>query len=235
MPRAKKVPRPEPVNDHGLWVQWRTDMERIYKENIAAFRNRLVFREVFGIVKRNERLSKEGGYFFRWLAGCYIRDQALAVRREVDDSPDAVNLTQLMAQMLRRPEVMSRARYDTHFPPDSVFDKQMRDEMFLRATGGEEFISKPVIGKDRRVFLAACDPVSTYVSKLIAHRTPIEELTLNIKQIDTALDAIEVVFEKYMVLLTGRSVMGLEPAVQFDWEEIFTYPWAPVLPDDDDA
>jgi hypothetical protein len=55
----------------------------------------------------------------------------------------------------------------------------------------------------------------------------------NACEIDAALDAIEKTFEKYMILLTGRGVIGLEPAVQFDWQDIFAYPWAPRPPKDE--
>jgi hypothetical protein len=81
--------------------------------------------------------------------------------------------------------------------------------------------------------LNACEPVATYVSKFIAHRTPIEELSLTVAQVDTALDAIEAVFQKYMTMLTGRSVTQLEPAVQFDWQNLFTYPWIEPRLDDE--
>jgi hypothetical protein len=79
-------------------------------------RNRLVFRELMFIVKQNERLQSESGYFLSWAGRCYGRDQALAIRREVDESNDAINLVQLMSLMIRRPKVMSRARYKSAFP-----------------------------------------------------------------------------------------------------------------------
>jgi hypothetical protein len=233
MARAKKTARPAPVTDDDVWNRWRNDMERIYKENVAAFRNRLVFREFLDIITRNDRLRNEGGYFVNWVFTCYARDQALAVRREVDESGDAINLLQLMNQMISLPEVMSRARYKAHFSDESVFSEEMKDDMFSEAAGHAEHISRAVISEDRKRLLNACEPVATYVSKLIAHRTPIEELSLNIGQIDTALDAIEGVFQKYMTLLTGRGVMGLEPAVQFNWQDIFTYAWAPPPPEDE--
>ena len=101
----------------------------------------------------------------------------------------------------------------------------MKDAMFTELAGGADHISRIVISEDRRRLLNACELVATYVSKFIAHRTPIKDLTLTVSQVDTALDAIEIVFQKYMTMLTGRSVMQLEPTVQFDWQDIFTYPW----------
>src|SRR4029450_11925725 len=103
MARAKKPARPAPVTDDDVWNRWRIDIEWIYKENVAAFRNRLVFREFLDIIKRNDRVMNEGGYFVNWVFNCYARDQALAVRREVDESGDAINLLRLMNQMISRP------------------------------------------------------------------------------------------------------------------------------------
>ena len=109
----------------------------------------------------------------------------------------------------------------------------MRDEWFAEYAGNADCVPKAVISQDRKKLLSACAPVATYVSKLIAHRTPIQELRLTIPEVDTALDAIEVMFQRYMRLLTGRDIVQLEPAVQFDWQGIFAYAWAPLLLEDE--
>jgi hypothetical protein len=231
--RRRKNRRAHPPTDDELWVQWRADIDRIYKETVYAFRNRLVFREVLSIARNNERLRNEAGFFFDWLRGVYGRDQAVAVRREADDSLDAINLVQLMRQMTKRPEVMSRARYKAHFPADTVINAEMQDRQFNDLAGGADLISKAVIGEDRKRLIARCEPVVTYVSKMVAHRTPATGIALTIAQIDEALDAIEEVFQKYYVMLTGRSLLQAEPAIQFDWESIFTYPWVTRPPEEE--
>jgi hypothetical protein len=58
------------------------------------------------------------------------------------------------------------------------------------------------------------------------------ELTLTIEQIDAALDAIEAMLQKYYLLFYGGSLMGAEPAIQFDWETVFTFPWVEVEEDE---
>ena len=54
-------------------------------------------------------------------------------------------------------------------------------------------------------------------------------------QSDQALAHIEEVMQKYYTILAGPSLVGLEPAIQFDWEKVFTFPWIEPQPADDDG
>jgi hypothetical protein len=206
------------------WDAWLTDIERIYKETLYSFENRLIFREVANMMKANPVVEKDGGFFYQFLVGVYGRDQALAVRRELDGSSDAINFIRLMDQMIRRPDVITLERYKAHFPRTSVISSRMQDEQFEKLAGHSAYISRKTIGQDRKTLINACAPVVLYASKVIAHRTP-AALTLTIKEIDTALDAIEKTLKKYYVLFTGGSLVTAEPTIQFNWQKIFQTAW----------
>lgn len=206
------------------WEAWRTLTTKIYKETVYAFENRLVWREINEIYRGNQRLMQDGWFFHDWMKGCYGRDQAMAVRREADRSSDVVNLIQMMYQISKRPEVITRERYRAHFEPDSVIRPRMQDEQFTRLCGPGPYIDPAMVKRDYRRLLKDCRPVVNYVNKKIAHRTDIE-LSLTIEQIDTAMDAVEEVLKKYYVILTGGGLVGAEPAIQFNWQSIFTFPW----------
>src|SRR5688572_18964288 len=105
------VERPPAITDEQQWDQWRKDVERIYRETVYVFRNRLLLREIRQMFQQNAQLQAEGGYIWRWLFGMYGRDMVLAVGREVDKHPEVVNLIQLMSQMTKRPKVISRERF----------------------------------------------------------------------------------------------------------------------------
>ena len=79
---------------------------------------------------------------------------------------------------------------------------------------------------NNRIFTAPSTPV--------AHRT-LDEATLTIAQSDEALAHIEEVMQKYYTMLAGPALVGLEPAIQFDWEKVFTFPWIEPQPPDDDG
>jgi hypothetical protein len=229
MSRAKKSKVNRSLSNDEQWDQWQSDITRIYKETVYAFKNRLIFREVHRIMVENQEIQAEGRYFHDWMMGIYGRDQAIAVRREVDDSGDAINLIRLMKQIVARPDVMSRERYEAHFGPTTVISPQMQAEQFRNLAGHEDYMSRQSIHADRKALINNCAPVVMYASKMIAHRTDASP-SLTIKEIDTALDAIEEIFKKYYVILTGRTLMHAEPAVQFDWQVIFTKPW--IMPKD---
>ena len=63
-----------------------------------------------------------------------------------------------------------------------------------------------------------------YANKLVAHRTT-AEVPLTLKQIHDAMEAIEEVLKKYLLILTGAALMGAEPAIQFNWRNAFSIPW----------
>src|ERR1051326_7407877 len=93
------------------WTQWQKDIERIYKETVYVFEQRLVFREVTMMFQENDALKADGGFIWDWLRGIYGPAMVIAVGRELDRDTEVVNLIQLMYQMTKRPKVVSRKRF----------------------------------------------------------------------------------------------------------------------------
>lgn len=215
------------LTDDLQWEAWRELIKRIYQETVYAFKNRMIWREVYRIYEANQRLQNDGVYFLEWMRGVYGRDQAMAIRREADRGSDVLNLIQLMYQISKRPEVISRARYKAHFPPDTVIPEFMQDGQFDELCGNGKYIDVARVKKDYKRLLKDCRPVVNYVNKRIAHRTDVD-VDLTMQQIHTAMDAVEEILKKYYVILTGASLMQAEPAVQFDWQRVFTFPWIPL-------
>jgi hypothetical protein len=219
------------LSDDEQWDAWKKLITRIYKETVYAFRNRLVWREINEIYRNNSRLMQEGGFFHDWMKGCYGRDQAVAVRREADRGSDVLNLIQLLYQMSKRPEVITRKRYKALFSPDSVITDHMQEQDFTRMCGPGPYMDPGLIRRDYKRLLKDCRPVVNYVNKKIAHRTD-TEIKLTIEQIDTGMDAVEEVLQKYYLIFTASSLLGAEPAIQFNWQSAFTFPW--ITPDEEE-
>jgi hypothetical protein len=219
------------LSDDEQYEAWKQLITRIYKETVYAFRNRFVWRELNDMYRNNQRLREEGGFFHDWMKGCYGRDQAVAIRREADRSSDVLNLVQLLYQMSKRPEVLTRERYQALFSPDSVITDDMQEKDFTRMCGPGPYMDPAVIKRDYKRLLKDCRPVVNYVNKKIAHRTDVE-VNLTIEQIDKAMDAVEELLQKYYLLFTAATLVGAEPAIQFNWYSAFSFPWiAPRDPD----
>jgi hypothetical protein len=226
--RVRRLVRPlkrKPhLSDDKQWDAWQKLLERIHQETVYTFKNRLVFREILAMFERNEELRTEGHFVWEWLRGTYGRDQALAVRREADRGSDVINLIQLMYQMSKHSEVMSRVRYKAHFPPDTVIPEDMQDDQFTQLCGKGDYMNPKILKRDRRRLEKDCWKVVDYANKAIAHRTE-QKRDLTITEVHKAMDAIEQVHKKYYVLLTGGGLMQAEPAIQFNWKKVFTKPW----------
>jgi hypothetical protein len=218
------------------WTQWQKDIERIYKETVYVFEQRLVFREVTMMFQENDALKADGGFIWDWLRGIYGPAMVIAVGRELDRDTEVVNLIQLMYQMTKRPKVVSRKRFvemlkfkpppkKSAWPPSADGHLyELNQNWFTKNIGTGEYLDRATIKKDRNWLEKRCRAVMKYRHKIVAHRTGME-LSLTIKQLHDALDAIEKMLKKYYVLFAGSALMQAEPAIQFNWKKPFTIPW----------
>lgn len=228
----QKIRRRKALSYDAQWTKWQNDLERIYTESLYVFENRHVFGEIMKMFQDNKQLNKEGGFVWDWLRGIYGRDMVLAIGREVDRHTEVVNLIQLMYQMTKRPRVVSRKRFfkmlDLKHTPGTpeLHDhlRELNERWFTQNIGAGDFLDPAVIKKDRNWLEKRCKAVMKYRHKVVAHRSTME-LSLTIKQIHDALDAVETMLKKYYVLLKGGALMSATPTIQFYWQKVFTIPW----------
>ena len=136
--KLRGLSRPR-LSDDEQWAAWQEQIRRIQNETTYAFQSRVVFRAILEMFE-NAALQKEGGFVYEWIGSIYGRDQVLAVRRELDRDSEVVNLIQLMYQIVRRPQVVSRARYLTHFPPGTAVTVDEQHKQFDELCGVGPFI-----------------------------------------------------------------------------------------------
>jgi hypothetical protein len=218
------------------WARWQKDIERIYKETVYVFEQRLIFREVMEMFQKNTELQAEGGFVWDWLRGMYGRDLVLAIGRELDRNTEVINLIQLMYQLTKRPRVVSRKRFfkmlklkppkkkNRPFPDADGHLYQINERWFTENIGAGAYLDAAKIKKDRNWLEKRCRKVTKYRHKVVAHRSDME-LTLTIRELHDALDAIEKMLKKYYVLFAGGSLVGAEPAILIPWKKVFTFPW----------
>ena len=81
------------------------------------------------------------------------------------------------------------------------------------------------IQRDRQNLERATAPVFRYAQLLVAHRTPIDKMTLTGAQLDTAIAAIAKTAGKYYVILIGQSLQKKWGRLPRGWKKAFTVPW----------
>jgi len=91
----------------------------------------------------------------------------------------------------------------------------------------DDYMDPGYIQNDRDALDAECKPVKDYANRMLAHRTPIEEMPLTIGQLNRAIDAFEPMLVKYYAIVNGASLVGLEPSIIGDWTAPFRIAWSP--------
>ena len=70
------------------------------------------------------------------------------------------------------------------------------------------------------------DRLKIFVDEHIAH-TAIQRATAlpRFQDLDDAIDLLEALVKRYMHLFRGAGIQSLLPVWQYDWKEIFHFPW----------
>jgi len=219
------------MTDDEVWARWQERINRIRQELHHVFNTRQKFHLVHKMFEANDALKATGGDVYRWLFYMWARDAIIAVRRELDPDSNTVSLGCLLDEIADRPHVVTRKRFLGPSGKHSEFMLEILNNNFdeLRvikgATADEDFIDPANVRRDREDLDIACRAVRDYANRMVAHRTPIEEIKLTYGELNAAIDALEPVFIKYYAIIDGGGLMGLEPSIQYDWTEPFQIPW----------
>jgi hypothetical protein len=227
------------LSDEQVWARWQERIERIRHELHYVYTNRNKFRIMTKMFEDNPKLKAIGGQIFEWLFFQWARDAIIAVRRELDPDSNTVSLGCMLDEMVERPEVLTRRRYVGRIRDESDFRWRMLNTVFdgyglIKATDSMGDYMDPVcIQNDRDALDTECKPVKDYANRMLAHRTPIEEMPLTIGQLNKAIDVFEPMFVKYYAIVNGASLMGLEPSIIGDWTAPFRIAWSSEKQDED--
>lgn len=166
---------------------------------------------------------------FDFIAGNYADAQAVAVRRLVESGAQSRSLRRVLSKLAHDPDLLSRERLVGAY----AWGSQHLGHAWFDAIAGPDADRVPheVIAADLLALERACEPVSRYVNKTVAHldrHGP--ELVPTFGELDLALDAIGEVFGRWYTALTGKSLSALVPTPQYDWAEPLRVPW--LGPDD---
>jgi hypothetical protein len=200
-------------------TEWRNSLAKISRDMRDALTRRLIFREVQEIVRRNERLW---GRFNAWMKANYIAAASLAVRRHVVRDKKSICFDQLLEEFGRRPSLFSRDNFRSYYTrPDLA---RLADRMFDKFAGsGGNQLSRAVVKTDRTKLRKATEKAERFATKALAHLDRIPPGPTTYGDLDSALDALETLVEKYLQLFGASG--KLQPTMVDDWKRVFSEPW----------
>jgi hypothetical protein len=173
-----------------------------------------------------------------WQARLYGREVMLFVRREFDTQQGTENSLKLLSEMDNRATVLTRWRYRRFFDKSQALPDYVKEELANRfinslgvitVDGPNDYVAPETFAQMRKTLGEKTDKVRLYANRSLAHRSAEYEVPKIMVPTDTdeAIFAVQAVFDKLYLLLTGISMPDPAPAIQYDWEDAFRHAWMP--------
>ncbi len=210
--------------EEALNEKWKGWIEKVYDETVALFAYRSFYRGVVDITHGNPNIPASS--FFDALGVWYSTTQVIAVRRQTDLDQQATSLARLLSNMAANPSVATRARFGELFGKGERWQRHAQEQYDKYAGAGVDAIPAERYQQDLDEFLEVTRPIKDYVDRVVAH-TDQRELTNapTFEELNAAIELLEKLLNKYMVLLTATSVPSADPVHQADWKAAFRVAW----------
>lgn len=176
--------------------RWRAAIERIYNEIVELHSNREIWQYL------NVELPKhDGAIIHESLTRWYVDSQAAAVRRIASDrSQDGASLYHLLKSINHHVPDFGGARYQVVMTGQSV----QYDMDTLKQTA---------------------HIVSRWADENVAHMGRTRSVSPTFNDLDTAINSLGSVLQKYYLVLTGGYLPEVTPAIADDWKRPFREAW----------
>lgn len=204
-----------------LWSSW---IDEIREQHSNLLNLKQIYDDVQDIISKNKKLHQPSS-FYDWLSETYVTTITVGLRRVVYKSGSSICLLNLIQNMAKQPEIISREYYvglykDTPLKvANKHYDKLVGDE----ATHP----SKAYFNKDITDLNSVTKTLKDYVDKHVAHIAPNKQSTVlpTWKDLNDALLKVEAYIKKYCSLIKAEGWVQLTPTIQEPWKAIFETAW----------
>ena len=204
--------------------KWIKHLEIIKSEISELLISQNIFWEINNIIKENPNLNKPSA-FWNYFGNTYVASVAIAVRRQIKNKPNSISFTQLLEDMKGHPQSFPRSYY--HEIYKGSLAEQWVDKDFNRfAKPSQNHICPDMISADIVKLKQIVKKCEDFADKVVAHsdkRKPKILPTFN--ELDNCIKFLDELYVKYHLLFHAQSMDTLMPTYQYDWTEIFKYPW----------
>jgi hypothetical protein len=217
------------VEDIELLKKWSEWLRAVRVDVRSLLLSRQIFWEIQRIVDANAKLQEQPGLFNRWLATNYVVAATVGIRRQRDPDSRSVSLvrslTEVVLTLKERPDILSRANFVKNYRPELRAAAESHYDELVGV--GELRVDVAFVRSDLDRFCAAAatETIRSFVNKRAAHWDEVaDNPKVTLGEVDTALDILSGLVDKYSRLLTG-SGGTVEPELSSDWKGVFTMPW----------
>ena len=178
------------------WKKWIEDIKTDLQDTLV---NRQIFKRTQEILKENTELNGPDTFNI-FLAKNYIAGGSMGVRRHLKSQNGSISLLGLL--------------------------EDLKDNCICEAGNLFQAIGKEEIEKDILELKNISEKIEEFADKRIAHLDKREMDSLpTFGDLHDCMDKMKDLVKKYLLKINGVGYIDIEPAMQYDFEEIFTKPW----------
>lgn len=155
--------------------------------------------------KHPEVYSESSRFVLGWLARLYAHDTLMFIRREFDKQAGTINVLNLLSEIQKRRQVLTRRRYRQFFEPlrmpeyakDGLANDYFNRFNIVRGlTEADDYISPDQAKQDLDSLGTQVEAVHEFANRMLAHRAPPwQPPPLNVSDdLDSELRAVQEVF-----------------------------------------
>lgn len=207
-------------------IQW---LETIFQDVHDLLLDDHIFWELQKVVEANPAFKEASGLFTQWMASSFVQATAVGVRRQTKVDADSISLARFLAEIEKYPSLVSRAHYMSLYAGKEPWLLEIGEHDFDTVAGvGAAHPPVAVVQQQAADLKAAVGGIERYVDRRVAHydKRGLARPTPTFADLTASLQTLEGLVILYWRLLKGPSMTTMLPTIQFDWQDIFRFPWA---------
>jgi hypothetical protein len=210
--------------------KWRHWLKRIEQEQLQDLLINQHFFRQFKEHTEHHAGSLEHAEFAEWIAQSHAAFVATTIRRIVE-RPNrtwkSISLRILLEDMASNDSELTRSRFLDLYRGTSLSRFGDQDFNKIVRKKGAAKVSSSRINRDIKELERACEPVHRLVNKVIAHTEEDRRRIgkMRYRDFDTAIDKIVVTFQRYGLLLNGKTCVPLVAIEDYSISDSLSLLW----------
>jgi hypothetical protein len=204
-----------------MYKRWNRWLDRILNDQLRDLLiNRHIFRQFLECTATHAG-TYHGAELSAWMVQTYIAFAATAIRRMIEPPKNrwkSISLRILLEDLAANDTMLTRERFRGLYKNSVALRYADRDFNTISRSKKARHVTAARIDRDIMEIKAACDPVQRLVNKVVAHteadRRKVGRISFG--QIDRAIDLLETTFQRYSLLVQGKSCNPLFPLGDID-------------------
>ncbi len=203
--------------------QWKRQFKIIKNSIFDLASKRFIYKKVTDLIQANPEIQVASA-FYDWMHRAYVTDMSIHIRRLTDRDKRAISLYNLISEIEKHPEVISRRRFTHGY---KQFMKQFGHREYDRvAEPGSDVLNKKNISRYKTALIKSQKRLRIYTNKHVAHldKAGMNKFPTYI-ELDACIDTIERLAKDSTLLLEQSALVTALPTIQYDWMAPFSVAW----------